>query len=154
MVRFSSILVATDFSPSSKTALTYGRDLARTFGATLHVLHVADDVMASTGADLWGVQFPEVQARVEELARTNVEAILTEDDRQQLGARGVVRSGPAAAAIVDYAEREQIDLIIVGTHGRSGLPRVIVGSVAERVVRTARGPVLVVRHEGSASDEE
>jgi universal stress protein A len=145
MIRMSNILVATDFSESAKAALTYGRQLAQTFGGSLHLLHVADDVLAATGADLWGLKYPEVQSQVEDTARTTLETLLTEEDRQSLHAQAVVRSGPAAAAIVDYAQREAIDLIVVGTHGRTGLPRVLVGSVAERVVRTAHCAVLTVR---------
>jgi nucleotide-binding universal stress UspA family protein len=154
MATFATVLVTTDFSGPSIAALTYGRDMARTFGATLQVLHVTDDVMAAVGADLWGAKYPELQAEVEDTARTRLEAILTDDDRQKLQAKAVVRTGSAAAVIVDYAKAENIDLIVIGTHGRSGLPRMLIGSVAERVVRLAPCPVLTVRRQESRATTE
>jgi nucleotide-binding universal stress UspA family protein len=146
MVRLDNILVATDFGNPSAAVLTYGRELARTFGATLHVLHVADNVMAAVGADYWGANFPEMQQEVEDLAMQRLEAMVTAAHDDAVQVKPVVRSGSAAAVIVDYAQHEQIGLVVIGTHGRSGISRVLIGSVAERVVRMAPCPVLTVRH--------
>ena len=82
---------------------------------------------------------------LEESARQQLAAIVTDDDRRTLHAEAVVRSAASAAqAIVDDARDQGIDLIVVGTHGRGGVSRVLLGSVAERVVRTAPCPVLTV----------
>jgi nucleotide-binding universal stress UspA family protein len=146
MIRLKSILVATDFSAPSEVALEYGRDLARSFGATLHVLHVADDVIARFGNETYPT-LPDVQHDAEERARAALIDVLTDEDRAQLHAKAVVRvSIGTAPSIVDYAKEAQTDLIVMGTHGRGGVAHLLMGSVAERVVRTAPCPVLTVRH--------
>jgi len=139
MILLKHVLVATDFSRASEAALTYGRALARTFGATLHLLHVTEnDFLRATAAD------PRALAAG---TKQTLNGRLTDEDWIALRARAVVDvSDSPAEAIADYARREGIDLIVVGTHGRSAVAQLLVGSVAERVVRTAPCPVLTVRH--------
>jgi nucleotide-binding universal stress UspA family protein len=147
MIAPKNILVATDFGEAAEAALAYGRDLARTFGARLHVLHVAEDLTTRYSLDLYPAGMVDMQREVEEVATTRVEALVTAEDRDQLGARPVVRSSNAtAAAIVLYATQAAIDLIVIGTHGRGAVSHFLMGSVAERVVRTAPCPVLTIRH--------
>jgi nucleotide-binding universal stress UspA family protein len=146
MIRLKNVLVATDFGRTSETALMYGREPARTFGAKLHVLHVADDMMRYS-LDGGAVLPPELQGEVEDAARGRLEKLLGDDDRKELGAIAVLRTSPTPAdSIVEYATEAGIDTIVVGTHGRRALAHVLLGSVAERVVRTAPCPVLTVRH--------
>jgi len=139
MIVLKSVLVATDFSPPSQAALNYGRALARTFGASLHVVHVAENFfMRSTPPDPHAV----VAAKLRMLR-----AQLTDDDWTTLRARRVVKvSDSPAESIVEYARTEGVDLIVMGTHGRSAVSQLLVGSVAESVVRRAPCPVLTVRH--------
>jgi nucleotide-binding universal stress UspA family protein len=147
MIRLRTVLVATDFGESSEAALTYGRDLARTFDATLHVLHVVQNVYTLLGTEAYISVLPDLQRDVEDAARVRVEALLSDEDRTALHATTVIRtSGAPAAAIVEYANDAKIDLIIMGTHGRGAVAHMLMGSVAERVVRTAPCPVLTVRH--------
>jgi nucleotide-binding universal stress UspA family protein len=148
MIALKNILVATDFSEPSDAALTYGRALARTFGATLHLAHVVDSVPTFVyGADAYAVSMPELQQELEDAARRQLAELLVDNDRPPLPARLVLLTSNApAAAIVDYAKGERIDLIVAGTHGRGGVTHLLMGSVAERVVRTAPCPVLTVRH--------
>jgi nucleotide-binding universal stress UspA family protein len=148
MIALKNVLVATDFSDPSLVALTYGRDLARSFGATLHVLNVVDDVGTRAAAMAgYGIDFERIQAEMEGAARQQVDGLLSDEDRTQLGAKvAVVSSGGTANAIVDYARDHHINLIIVGTHGRGPVAHVFIGSVAEKVVRLAPCPVLTVRH--------
>ena len=148
MIALKHILVATDFSEPSDAALTYGRALARTFKATLHVVHIIDGPSAVVyGAEAYAVSMPEIQAQIEAAARAQLDDLLLDNDPQPLPVRRVLLTASApAAAIVDYAGREQIDLIVTGTHGRGGVAHLLMGSVAERVVRTAPCPVLTVRH--------
>jgi nucleotide-binding universal stress UspA family protein len=148
MIALKHILVATDFSEPSDAALAYGRALARTFGATLHVVHVVDNVPTLVyGAEAYAVSMPELQQEVENAARRQLADLLVDNDRPPLPARPVLLTSNApAAAIVDYAKRERVDLIVAGTHGRGGVAHLLMGSVAERVVRTAPCPVLTVRH--------
>ena len=148
MITLKNVLVATDFGEASETALVYGRDLARTFGATLHVLHVVDDVPAKAiSGEGYAVDFSDFQRAVEKSAHKKLDAIVRADDRRELGAKALLRTSTTpASAIVSYAKEAGIDLIVVGTHGRGAMAHLFLGSVAERVVRSASCPVLAVRH--------
>jgi nucleotide-binding universal stress UspA family protein len=148
MIRLKDVLVATDFSEPSNAALNYGRELARAFGATLRVLHVVDNMFANTvGVEGYFANLPEMQREIEEFARKQLEAVITDEDRRELNARPVLlTSSTPALSIVSYARESNTDLLIMGTHGRGGLAHVLMGSVAERVVRLAPCPVLTVRH--------
>ena len=147
MIRIQNVLVATDFSETSGAALDYGREIARTFGSTLHVLHVADNIYAQSGIDGYTSMLPDVQREVEDAARTQLDAALTQDDRTTLHVTPcVVVAISKPAAIIEYASRYHIDLIVMGTHGRGAISHLVMGSVAERVVRTAPCPVLTVHH--------
>ena len=145
MIALKNILVATDFSEPSAVALDYGRDLARSYGATLHVVHVIENRLALHGPEI-GFAYAEVERNIEAAVLRDLEAALSADDRGTLNARTVItRGGNASHAITEYAKHNAIDLIIVGTHGRGAIQRFLVGSVAERVMRTAPCPVLTVR---------
>jgi nucleotide-binding universal stress UspA family protein len=147
MIVLKNILVPTDFSEPSDAALTYGRDLARTFGARLHVLHVVDDLVVRFATEGSLAMLPELQTQLENDTRARLQALVTDEDRTTLEARAVlVTSTHAADTIVQYASEHAIDLIITGTHGRRALAHLFLGSVAERVVRMAPCPVLTVRH--------
>jgi nucleotide-binding universal stress UspA family protein len=139
MIALQRILVATDFGPAAEAALTYGRALAKNFGATLTVMHVAENFfLRATVADPHALK-AAVARRLEER--------LTAEDRRALHARAVLEtSDQPADAITTYAKQAEIDLIVMGTHGRHGISHLLVGSVAEHVVRTASCPVLTVKH--------
>ena len=150
MIALKRVLVATDFSEAADTALRYGRALARNFGAELVLLHMAEDITARLFAgEGYGAMLPEVQANVEAVARKQLDERLVDNDPKPLPAAGeVITSSAPAATIVTYAKDHRIDLIVLGTHGRGGFAHMLMGSVAERVVRTAGCPVMVVRHPG------
>ena len=146
MIKISKVLVATDFSDASASALLYGREFARTFGATLHVLHIVENPTMWTGPEFAGVDFGRLQTDLETAAQTTLDRIVTAEDRQQLGAVTAVRTGSSAAfEIAGYAKGEEIDIILMGTHGRGMIGHLLMGSVAEKVVRMAPCPVLTVR---------
>jgi nucleotide-binding universal stress UspA family protein len=147
MILIKHVLVATDFSEPSDAALHYGREFARNFHATLHVLHVVDNATLPYGVEGYGAILPELQQEVERAARAQLDGLINEQDRAALDAKPVIAAGFAkAAAIVGYANEHYIDLIVMGTHGRGAVSRLFMGSVAERVVRTAACPVLTVHH--------
>lgn len=148
MIALKKLLVATDFSEPSDVALAYGRELARSFGATLVVLHVVENIMTRAfGPDGYAITNPDLQRDLEASADKQVNALLSEEDRQALRAEAVIiSSNTPALAIADYARTTGIDLIVMGTHGRGAVAHLLMGSVAERVVRTAPCPVLTVRH--------
>jgi nucleotide-binding universal stress UspA family protein len=140
---FNRILVPTDFSDASDVALAYGRRLADQFGAALHLIHVAENpFLRATSAD---------RRTIEDAPARWLQDRLTDADRQR-GATAIVKqSDEPAKEILQHAKSADIDLIIVGTHGRTGLPRMVLGSVAEAVVRGAPCPVLTVHADGSAA---
>lgn len=148
MNTLKDILVATDFGEASDTALLYGRDLARRFGARLHVIHVVDLLVGHLGTPEGFISnLQELQEDDEAQAEKDLQALLSDEDRQALRARTVVTTSSAPAeALVEYARSANIGLIVLGTHGRRAMARLILGSVAERVVRSAPCPVLTVRH--------
>ena len=139
MIRLTQILVATDFSDASQVALEYGRALARTFGASLHVLHVMENpFLRPTPGDLYVLKAAAVRHLTEPI---------TDDDRAALHAVATLEtSDNPAEEIVKFAAGHDIGLIVMGTHGRTAMARLLMGSVAETVVRTAPCPVLTVRH--------
>ena len=145
MMTLENILVATDFSEASDTALTYGRELAGRFGSTLHVLHITENIYVTTyGAEAYD---PSLQKELEDAARARLEELVIDSDRSgPVMKPTVLTSSSPAFAIVDYAGEHGIDLIVMGTHGRGALAHLLMGSVAEKVVRLAPCPVLTVRH--------
>ena len=147
MILLKNILVATDFGEASDAALSYGRDLARTYEATLHVVHVAENVLARYADDGTLALLPQLQNDIDEAARKRMAELVTDEDRTMLHAKPVVLAALGTAeAIVGYAKKYNVDVIVMGTHGRGALAHLLMGSVAERVVRTAPCPVLTVRH--------
>lgn len=145
MVVLKNILVATDFGEPSAVALAYGRDLARSYHATLHVLHVVEDVMMRYSPEV-GFAVPDLQRDLEKAANRDLAALITDDDRQTLKVvPSVQTSFNVPGGVTEYAKTHAIDLIIVGTHGRGAVKQLLLGSAAERVVRTAPCPVLAVR---------
>ncbi len=148
MIAMKNVLVATDFGEAADVALGYGRELASRFGATLHVLHVAENVyITAFGAETYASFAPELQRDIEETAQRRLkEAVVDSDGSGPTTVPVVMTSSSPAFAIIDYAREHQIDLIIMGTHGRGALQHFLMGSVAERVVRLSPCPVLTIRH--------
>jgi universal stress protein A len=144
------IVVAVDFSKLSLEALDYAIDLARRAEAKLQVLYVVEPV-EFTGIDVLGGAPIATQALVEEhlkQARREIERLKQKRLADLPSARVSVQLGRPADAIVAAGGRGRSNLIVVGTHGRSGLAHLVMGSVAERVVRHAQCPVLVVPARG------
>jgi nucleotide-binding universal stress UspA family protein len=149
MIRLKQILVPTDFSEPSEAALNYGRALARAFGAHLRILNVVDKLTATVVAPEGYIvgNLMEMQCDVEEAARNQLDALINDEDRRDLDAKPVLlTSSTPALAIVNHAKEADIDLIVMGTHGRGGFGHLLMGGVAEKVVRLAPCPVLTVRH--------
>ena len=133
-----SILVPTDFSEASDAALHYATELALTLGARLALLHVP----GKTG-EHFEANFPHGQ--FEAATRERLSSFLTTEQLERLRPEYVLRVGGPAEQIVRYADLVDAGLIVMGTHGRSGLAHALMGSVAEQVVRSAPCPVLLVR---------
>jgi universal stress protein A len=141
---FSHILVPTDFSPASEAALAYATDVASRFSARVSLLHIVTDPKA-TGfwtPEVYVPASPPIQERFLREARQRLENALTADERARFSVTIEARIGAAAVGIQDFAREQKVDLIVMGTHGRTGLAHLLLGSVAERVVRSSPCPVL------------
>lgn len=133
---FAHILVPTDFSAPSEAALACGRTMADKFDAALHLLHVAENpFLRAVSGD---------RRSLEEAPARWLQDRLSEAERRRGAVTIVEQSDEPASEILRYARSNNIDLIVMGTHGRTGLARAALGSVAETVVRAAPCPVLTV----------
>jgi nucleotide-binding universal stress UspA family protein len=111
------------------------------------VLHVSQNALNLVGPEPFGVDFVKMQADIDEAARIKLHRLVSEQDRTDLRAVTVVRNTSAPAyEIIAYARDANIDLMVLGTHGRRAMAHLLVGSVAEKVVRLAPCPVLTVHH--------
>jgi len=146
MVSIHKVLVATDFSEASDEALKYAKGLSEAFGASLHVLHVLEDLAAHAWTtEVYVAALPGVHEEMERQARERLDQSLPAGERDKYRAEVALRVGSPFVEIVRYAREERIDLIVMGTHGRGAIAHMLLGSVAERVVRKAPCPVLTVR---------
>ncbi|KTG08716.1 stress response protein [Haloprofundus marisrubri] len=139
---YDRILVPTDGSEGVERAICHALDLAEAHGATIHAIYVVNT------ASYAGLPMESSWDGIDEMLRSDAEAAL-EDVRRLADERGVsveaaVVDGSPSREIVSYAEREGCDLIVMGTHGRGGIDRLLLGSVAEKVVRGSNVPVLTV----------
>lgn len=147
MIDLNTILVPTDFSEPSQKALAYARALTRLFEGSLHVLHVVEEPFVHG----WTVEgyvasLPDFREELLHRAAEEMDKLFTADERKLLQVQLVGRAGNPFTEIVRYAKQKEIDLIVMGTHGRGKMAQLLLGSVAEKVVRAAPCPVLTVRH--------
>lgn len=145
-ISIARIVCAVDFSEYSEYALRYAVGLAETFDADLKLLHVVE-LPFLPSYSLAGV--PDLSLpvdQIEESARQKVQELLDKCRETHAKTEGEVRTGSAFLEIINFARETDADLIVVGTHGRTGLRHMIIGSVAEKVVRKAPCPVLSVKH--------
>jgi nucleotide-binding universal stress UspA family protein len=139
-----TILVATDFGVAAEAALDYAVELATTLDGKVVVVHAFEiprvgfpDAALSISAELGH--------RILDGARAGLDQLLSARKDARVPIRAFVEQDDPWRAILDVARREKADLIVMGTHGRRGLPHALIGSVAEKVVRTSPVPVLIVR---------
>jgi len=140
------ILVPTDFSATSDAALDFAKTIATTCEASLHLLHVFEDpfVPGAFTSETYAPMPPGMRAEMVDEATAKLARRLPPDEQARFHGTTEIVTGVGAATIVEYAREQNIDLIVMGTHGRTGLAHVLIGSVAEKVVRTAFCPVLTV----------
>jgi nucleotide-binding universal stress UspA family protein len=147
MIDLRRILVPTDFSKHSDNALAYAVAFAEKFGAELHLLHVVQDLTAFIPDVAAGT--PPILPPQEQLSATvrgALDRTVREHHLERFAVRPAVREGTPFFEIIRYARENAIDLIVMGTHGRTGLVHVLMGSVTEKVVCKSPCPVLTVRH--------
>jgi len=142
-IKLQNICVAVDFSDTSAAALNYAKALADAFGAKLHLLHVLVNWVPDGDIPV----SPQFYVGLEESARKQLDSLLSVEERTKYQAKLALISGLSEfVEIVRYARDNNIDLLVLGTHGRGAIAHMLMGSVAEKVVRKAPCPVLTVRH--------
>jgi len=145
MIALKTILVPTDFSECSEAAVRYGRALAEAFGASLHLLHVVQDPYKQAwAAEGFAAPVTDMISQWEGQARTRLEE--TAALCAPLSTTIATRVGSPFYDIALYASEMNVDLIVIGTHGRGPIGHMLLGSVAERIVRRSPCPVLTVHH--------
>jgi nucleotide-binding universal stress UspA family protein len=140
------ILVPTDFSPASNRALRYACNLAGAIGASLHIIHVLD-ILGPRPAFLenYGPPLGDYREDMERRTRAELEALLSDEEKARYSVVFVVRAGTPAYEILKYLdEQPAIDLVVMATAGRGGVARLMLGSVADKIVRAAPCPVLTI----------
>lgn len=142
---YKRILVPTDLSEPAEAAWTHARALAQAEGAALVLLYVAEPVLSHFGIVGLLPNVTELEEEQNTAARLKLQELSDEAGKAGLTVSHRVVTGKPWQKVVEVAGEEGADLIVIGTHGRTGLAREAIGSTAERVVRQARCPVLVVR---------
>jgi len=138
------VLVPIDFSDASYEAIRHATEIAQTYGAEINLLHVIEEVVYPSAYGLGDAYFPTQNVI------KKVEETLADMARDEIGYEHIMISaivGYAPLSIIDYTQKNEIDLIVIATHGRSGFDRMLLGSVAERVIRRAPVPVFIVKPE-------
>jgi len=155
MFPFKTILCPTDFSEPSREALKIAEKLARHFSAKLHLLHVITPVplaVPTTGA--LAIDFPSYQKKMEKSARDSLRTLVEEVFGGKADVEANVVLGEAADEIVRASEEKRADLVLLATHGYTGWRHLVFGSVAEKVIRLSKKPVLTIREPAASESRD
>ncbi|MEP9410595.1 MAG: universal stress protein [Candidatus Brocadia sp.] len=146
MIKIERILFPTDFSACAKHALKYALDFASERGAKLYILHVIPKLNIPVGTG--GVTFPvsKLYDDMEREAKKNIHHLVPKRFLEKIKVENIIVRGAPFQEIIKAAKKYDIDLITIATHGRTGLSHALLGSTAEKVVRTAPCPVLCVKY--------
>ncbi|MBI2620099.1 MAG: universal stress protein [Ignavibacteriales bacterium] len=144
-IDLKNILVPIDFSEHSKKALQYAIPFARQFRARISLIYVVEPTVYPADFSFGQVGFPAIEDELRKRGGEELDDLLRHEIGKRVPAKRAIRTGKAFYEILQYAKEEQVDLIIIATHGHSGLEHALFGSTAEKVVRKAPCPVLVVR---------
>jgi nucleotide-binding universal stress UspA family protein len=146
-MQIRSILLPTDFSECANYALAYAASLARTFGSSIICVHVIEPMVPTVGYSGMTEPLPiaDIADQMENSAERELPKLGGREEFAGLEVEEVIAHGEAAAEIVRVAKDKNVDLIVISSHGRTGLGRILFGSTAEAVVRHASCPVLVVK---------
>jgi nucleotide-binding universal stress UspA family protein len=152
MVSIRQILVPTDFSDPAGAALNYARALAEEFHSHLHIFHVVPEpYVYPWGTEISTLPLADLLAQSETLSNTRLAELIPKDQAPAGGLTTSTAIGTPVDRILDYINDSHIDLVVMGTHGRGPVGHLLLGSVAERMVRRSPVPVLTVKGEGDSS---
>lgn len=136
---YDDILVPTDGSEGAEVAVAHAAEIAEKFGSKVHLIYVIDVRVSSTSELI-----TNVMGQFQEIGETALESISDEFHRRDIDTVAEMTEGVPHQEINEYAEENDVDLIVMGTHGRTGLDRVLVGSTTEKLVRTCEIPIMTV----------
>lgn len=144
---FKKILCPVDFSQFTQDVINYAVDLAKKYDAELHVMHVVPNMTYFTPYEsfLTPENLVAVEKNIQDEVENNFAKLLK---NETVPTRTIIRTGVPFVEIIDYAKSESIDLIVMGTHGHSGIEHILIGNVAEKVVRKSPCPVMTIRPKG------
>lgn len=148
MPKIENILFPTDFSDFSKNAMDYAVSFARMHKAKLYVLHVIEHIFDISGFYIPHLPVNELYKGMEEAAEREIEKFISRKIKEGIEVENMIVSGTPFLEIIRTAREKNVDLIVIATHGRTGLEHVLFGSVAEKVVRKAPCSVYVVKQPG------
>ncbi len=145
MFNIKNILLPTDFSNLSLTAASYALELAAQYGAKIHLLHVIEKKPPILSIRSIDISEEKIMKSIEDEAKASLEKALNKINKNtSLDIKTVLLKGNDYEEIVNYSQKNSIDVIVIATHGRTGILHTLVGSVAEKVIRYAKCPVLVI----------
>ncbi|GBD88380.1 putative universal stress protein [bacterium BMS3Abin03] len=145
MFKIKNILLPTDFSSRSKAAVEYAIELADQYKAKLHVLHVLEKTPPVLAIRSFDLSEEKILESINQEAQKSLDKTVEEiKNKAAVQIVPVIKKGIDFEEIVNYSEKEEIDIIVIATHGRTGLMHTLIGSVAEKVIRHAKCPVLVI----------
>ncbi len=144
-MQIKKILFPTDFSEGAKNALPYAIDMAKTFGAKLYLMHVIYDIATASGLHVPHTSVDQMYSEIKTSAQKELERFGLKEREGLTDVEYSIKRGVPYEEILKFAKENNINLIVIGTHGRKGIDRVLFGSTAERVVRNSSCPVLTVR---------
>lgn len=144
-MQIKKILFPTDFSEGAKNAMPYAADMAKTYGAQLCLLHVIYDIATASGLHIPHSSVDQMYSELQAAAKKELERFGLRETEGLKDVEYSIKRGVPYEEILNFAKDNNIDLIVIGTHGRKGIDRVLFGSTAERVVRNSLCPVLTVR---------
>lgn len=144
---FKKILCPVDFSQFTQDVVNYALDLAKKYGAELHIMHVVPNMTYFTPYEsfLTPENLVAIEKNIQDEVERNFTKLLKED---KVPTKRVIKTGVPFVEIIDYARSESVDLIVMGTHGHTGLEHILIGNVAEKVVRKSPCPVMTIRPKG------
>ncbi len=141
---YRNIVIATDGSENTQKAISYGIKIAKISGATVHALYVVD---TSSLSQSWTAGWETMYEILKNGGQKAISQVKEYGETSGIEVKEVLLEGHPSSEIIDFAENNGIDLIVMGTLGKTGLDRFLMGSVAEKVVRNSKVPVMVVRSE-------
>lgn len=144
-LNINKVLVPIDFSDYSKSALKYAINFAKQFKAEVLLIYVVEPIIYPPDFSMGQIAIPSVNTEWDDRAREELNKLAKNEIPADIKSKTIIKTGKPFVEIIDTASEEDVDLIIIATHGHSGVEHILFGSTAEKVVRKAPCPVLTLR---------